>query len=154
MRGSEIQLSNHLNAYVNADGLLNTRKLPRSMINDVRGLLKENLIKELMNNDELITGILDTGSSLICTSHKSDFKEETLKPLKESKKMGGIAGNLEITHSGITNYQTIDTNGRIVQLEREGYLIPGLPVRLLPPQKLVRDENDEWYKINDKKAEL
>ena len=68
--------------------------------------------------------------------------------------MAGIAGSLEITHSGITNYQTIDTMGRIVNIERVGYLIPGLPVCLLPPQKLMKDEDDEWYRINDKRAEL
>ena len=60
IRGSELQLSNQLNAFVNANGLLQTRKLPRSLINDVRGLLKENLIEELLNNNELNTGILDT----------------------------------------------------------------------------------------------
>ena len=39
-------------------------------------------------------------------------------------------------------------------MQCKGYLIPCLPHRLLPPQNLVRDEHNEWYKINDKRAIL
>ena len=84
--GSELKLSNQLNAFMNADGLLQNRKLPRSLISDVRGLLKENLIEELFSNDELNTRILDTGSSLICTSHKSNLKGELSNLYKKQRR--------------------------------------------------------------------
>ena len=120
----------------------------------MKGLLRENVFEEMVDNKDLSTGIIDSGSSLICTLFEKDFKAGTLKPLVTKKSMGGISGKLDITHSSITDYQTIDTKGRIVLIQKTGYLVPGLPACLLPPQKLMNDDDGEWYRINNKKAEL
>ena len=154
LRGKEINLSNQLKAFVNTDGIVQTRKLPSNLITDMKGLLRENVFEEMVDNKDLSTGIIDSGSSLICTPFEKDFKAGTLKPLVTKKSMGGISGKLDITHSGITDYQTTDTKGIIVLIQKTGYLVPGLPARLLPPQKLMNDDDGEWYRINNKRAEL
>ena len=130
---NDITLSNNLNAFVNTNGVLQTNKLPNHLINDLRALINDNKFESMVPTSDIQTGIIDSGSSIICTSFKDDFLPETLKPLAKQKRMNGIAGGLLITHVGITNYQTIDTRGRICKIHHKAYLVPGLPFRLIPP---------------------
>ena len=150
LHGQQIELSNNLSGYVNSQGILQSNKLPQHLLNDIRGLIRNNEVESLFGKINLSTGICDTGSSLICSPFAKDFKKDSLKPIEKKRSMNGIAGELQITHAGITNYQTIDTEGRIVSIQKQGFLVPGLPARLIPPQKLMRNDQNEWYKINNK----
>ena len=128
--------------------------MPNHLINDLKGLIDQTKFESILPNHHIQTGIIDSGSSILCTPHEDDFLPKTFKPLLKQKKINGIARGLQITHTGMTNYETIDTKGRIVKIKCKGYLIPGLPHRLLPHQKPMRDEFHEWYKMNDKQAIL
>ena len=103
----------------------------------------------MLPDDHIQTGIINSGSSMLYTPYEDSFLPETFQPLLKQKKMNGIVGGLKIAHTEMTNYEMIDTRGRLVKLKRKGYLIPGLPHQLLPPQNLVRDEYNKWYKMND-----
>ena len=154
LMGNDLKTSNDVKGFMNADGILRTRQLPNDLMKDIRGLIRSNILEDIVTNNSMSTAIIDSGCSMMCTPHGDDFKTNTLKPLKQKITMGGISGKLLVTHNGITDYTTIDTEGRLVSIQREGYLIPGLPTRLFPPQKLMNDLHDEWYKINNKRAEL
>ena len=71
----------------------------------------------MFKSPDLAMGICDAGSSLICFPFAEDFKEGTLAPTTVKRSINGIAGGLAITHTGITNFKTEDTEGRIVSIQ-------------------------------------
>ena len=78
----------------------------------------------------------------------------TYEELNKSINLGGIASGLEIMGKGKTTFELISTEGKKITLIREAYYAPGLPVDLVPPQKLMRTSTDGWSKMNGEKAQL
>ena len=154
LRGKELVLHKQLMAFQGIDCILDTQRVPTSLLKDLRAMIMNDETNQLYSKAKVETGLYYTGCSLIGTPNRSDFKRDALKPLQTETKMNGIAGQLSIAHMGITNYQTIDTKERMVKIERKRYLVPELPMRLLPPQKLMLSKYNEWFKINDKFAYL
>ena len=151
-QAQDIRIANKLHAFVNAEGILQTNKLSNHLINDLQGMISKNKMESILPNAKVQTGIIDTGSSIICFPYADNFDPTTLKALTKPRNMSGIAGDCAITHEGIKNFETIDTKGRIVHIKRKGFLVPKLPVRLLPPQQLMQNEYNEWYNITNKRA--
>ena len=132
-------VSSNFNAFMNQDGISQTNKLPNHLINDLKGLTDQTKFESMLLDHHIQTSIIGSDSSIICTPYEEYVLPETFQPLLKQKKINDIAGELKITHTGMTNCETIDTRGRVVKLKRKGYLIPGLPHQLLTPQNLVWD---------------
>ena len=63
--------------------------------------------------------------------------------------MGGITGGLEVVSEGMVSFKFVTTSCQQIKMQREAKHVPGLPVDLVPPQKLMRNHQDGWFKIND-----
>ena len=112
----DMNLLTQLNAYVNANGILNTQQLPTDIVDALHGLIESNKIDTILPKAKVQTADINSGSSIICTPFIDDFDSTTLTPTKVKRSMSGIAGNLAITHEGMTNYKTIDNKGKIVKI--------------------------------------
>ena len=74
-------LSSNLNAFLNQDGILQINKLPNHLINDLKGLIEQAKFESMLPNDHIKTGIIDSGSSILCTPYEDDFIPGTFQPL-------------------------------------------------------------------------
>lgn len=72
----DIGLSNNLNAFVNSNDILQTNKLPNHLINDLRSLIDNNKFESMVPSSGIQTGIIDSGSSIICTPFKDNFSQK------------------------------------------------------------------------------
>lgn len=106
------------------------------------------------NNQALIASvsgvfaIVNTGCTAISTFDKADFLPGTFIPAKHERSIGGIGGTLPIKGTGKVKYQVLDDFGRIKYLQGDCHLVEGLPVRLIPPQCIMKTRDDGHYAIN------
>ena len=127
-------LRDSLRGYLLSDGMLNTRDLPVEVRDKVLTAMSDLPMGFFSSKIEAADGVIDTGATHIGTWEKEDFIPGTFELFQEPKQMGGIAGTLDIKGKGIVRYEMVARNGKVKAVEREAYYIPGLPVRLIPPQ--------------------
>ena len=70
------------------------------------------------------------------------------------KVMKGIAGGCKIQGRGQVRYEALDHYGRVKTIEGLAWLIEDLPVRLIPPQKVVPNGSVGDCLINGERAQL
>ena len=58
---------------------MDSNKIPANLISDVHQMIDKNMIENILPNAKIKTGIIDTGSSLMCTPNVEDIDKETLK---------------------------------------------------------------------------
>ena len=145
-------LNGDLQAYVSSSGL-NTKELSDKMKTRVRNDLAW-YPQELEGVPGLKVAVCDSGASSICKRDKCAFIPRTYKKYDTPKTMGGIAGGLELVGEGMVSFEFITTSGQRIKIQREAKHVPGLPVDLVPPQKLMRNHHDGWFKINGEQAIL
>jgi hypothetical protein len=97
---------------------------------------------------DAIRSVVDTGCSGISTPNPKDFIDGSYTRLAKKTMMGGIGSGLEIQGSGLVKYQVLDTYGRIQEIAGRAWHIDQLPVRLIPPQQVMRDAGIGDYCIN------
>ena len=97
---------------------------------------------------------MDTGASAICMKSKRSMIPDSYEELQKPIALGGIASGLEITGKGKTAFELISTAGKKIRIVRDAYHAPDLPVDLVPPQKIMRNSSDGWFKINGEKGVL
>ena len=98
--------------------------------------------------------VCDFGASSICKRDKCAFIPRIYKKYDTPKTMGGIAGGLEVVGEGMVSFEFVTTSGQQIKMQREAKHVPGLPVDLVPLQKLIRNHHDGWFKINGEQALL
>jgi hypothetical protein len=99
----------------------------------------------LLNKEDSLVFIVDTGASASTTFDQRDFKPGSLKLFQPGERapMQGIAGNIAIEGEGILAFQVVTDTGEVRDLETRAYYMPGLTdVRLFSPQVFV-DERDD-----------
>jgi len=117
----------------------------RSTLRDLLQASSDNFISPVSNDG--FRAVIDTGCSKIATFDKGDFTEGTFQS-SSGTYMGGIASGLAILGEGTVRYEVLDNLGRIRVFEGSGVLVEGLPVRLLPPQRLMPTRSLGSYSIN------
>jgi hypothetical protein len=146
LSNGEKELRSEIKGFIGKGGALHTENLNPELREKLRvhlGQLPKGLLGGV--DDKTIDAILDSGASSLATPISDDFisYEKFVIP----KTMEGIAGGLKIEGSGVIRYEMMDRQGGIRPLEREAYYIPGLPVRLIPPQCIFPDEDTGYCKI-------
>ena len=134
-QGREV-LGQDLQAFVGRVGFLQTGQLPV----ELRGRLKNDLIqnpRELDGIPGLQVAVADSGASAVCMKDKSSILPGTYESLDKPINLGGIASGLAIIGNGQTSFEFISTKGKKIKMIRHVYHAPGLPVNLVPPQKLM-----------------
>jgi hypothetical protein len=81
--------------------------------------------------------IFDTGASLSITPYSADFIVPPTAP-KNTIKLGGMAGNLDIMGVGTVSWTFLASNGLEIQIRTLAYWVPNAKARLLSPQKLFK----------------
>ncbi len=110
------------------------------------------------NNQALIAlvsgmyAIVDTGCTTISTFDESDFLPCTLTPATHKQSIGGIGGALQIKGTGKVKHEVLDNFGRSKYLQGDYHLVEGLPVRLIPPQRIIKSREDGDYSIDGKEG--
>jgi len=61
--------------------------------------------------------------------------------------MDDIARGLEVKGSGIVRYELLDKDQTVCLIEKEAFYIPGLSIRLIPPQKIFTALSKGYCKI-------
>ena len=117
----------------------------RSTLRDLLQASSDSFISPVSNDG--FRAVIDTGCSKIATFDKDDFTEGTFQASSGSY-MGGIASGLAILGEGTVRYEVLDNMGRIRVFEGSAVLVDGLPVRLLPPQRLMPTRSLGHYAIN------
>ena len=145
-------LSRDLQAYVSSSGLKTTE-----LSDELKAKVRNDLAwypRELEGVPGLKVAVCDSGASAICKKDKNDFLPGTYKKLDTPKTMGGIAGGLEVLGEGMVSFDFVSKRGKRIKMQREAKHVPGLPIDLVPPQKLLRNDQDGWFKINGERAVL
>ena len=91
--------------------------------------------------------VVDTGCSKIATFDKQDFVDSTFHA-SSGTYMGGIASGLAILGTGTVRYEVLDDMGHVKVFEGPAVLVENLPIRLLPPQRLMPTRSLGSYSIN------
>lgn len=68
------------------------------------------------------------------------------------KNIGGIAGGLNIAGEGLVELQVLTRKGRVKKLTRPATNVPDIPVNLIPPQVIMRNNNDGFFNVNGEQA--
>ena len=101
-------------------------------------------------SNHAFSAIMDSGCSESCTPNLNDFIPGTLRKLDKPISLGGIAGALPVTHSGMVHWETVDDHGDIVEFKTEAFYHPDLPGRLFSPQVYLdrhKKGQDEEFSI-------
>ena len=123
-------------------GLLATPTLTESTLCAIQHTIRldSSSFHALMSDHQsVIQAVMDTGASHSCSPSVDDFLPGSLKPLNTPIKIGGIAGDLPVTHEGTLQWETLGDDGSIVDFKTQGLLVPALPTRLFSPQSYLRD---------------
>ena len=86
---------------------------------------------KLIDDGDLRSAIIDTGSSYNATGFDSDFVPGSLTDLPEPIKLDGIAGSLTATKQGTLRHTVLSDAGTEEGLEMTGIYMPGLNTRPL-----------------------
>lgn len=114
----------------------------------IRETLKDNENHEALKEFGGFPAVIDTGCSKFATSEASDFVEGTYKKSTDpAHVIRGIAGGLPIEGEGQVDYEVLDDSGRIKHMRGAAILIKDLPVRLIPPQKVMPSKREGYYSI-------
>ena len=114
------------------------------------------------SNSRAFSAIADTGCSRSCSNDKTDFVPGTLEELDKPVALGGIAGSLLITHSGMVHWETVDAFGNIIEFNTRAFYHPDLPGRLFSPQAYLKEQAilrghkmdpDDHFKVMADRAE-
>ena len=123
--------------------------------------LRHNIMNDLAMNPRdcgdipgLSVGFMDTGCSAICQKKMRDIVSGTFESLENPLDLGGIAGGLKVLGRGKTKFEFVTSDGNTICLTRDCYYVPDLAIDLIPPQKIMRDASDGWFKINGHAARL
>ena len=68
--------------------------------------------------------------------------------------MKGIAGGLQIKGQGTVNYEVVNHHGVLQTILGSGLLIEDLPCKLIPPQCVMLNNDNGYYKINRARAKF
>ena len=79
----------------------------------------------------------------MCTNNRSDFVPGTFRP-SEHKSVQGIAVGLRIEGTGTLRWRCYDCTGQPSIITLEALLLPDLPIRLLSPQQLTKDQKNSF----------
>ena len=124
-------------------GLLMTPSLNESTLCSLRHTihLDSTSFHALMSDhQDVMQAVMDTGASHSCSPSAADFLPGSLQPLTDPIRIGGIAGDLPVTHEGTLQWETLGNDGSIVKFHTKGLLVPKLPTRLFSPQSFLRDD--------------
>ena len=94
----------------------------------------------MSDHQNVIQAVMDTGASHSCSPSAADFLPGSLQPLDRPIKIGGIAGDLPVTHAGTLQWETLGDDGSVVKFQTKGLLVPALPTRLFSPQSYLRED--------------
>ena len=61
---------------------------------------------------------------------------------------------MAIVGKGKTRFEFVTSKGKTVTLTRDAFHAPDLPVDLIPPQCLVHNSTEGWFKVNGETAYL
>jgi hypothetical protein len=150
--GGRESLSSDLNAYVDKVGYLQTGRLTESLKNRVKSDLATYPRNEGISTLKL--AVVDTGASAICMKSKTSMIPGSYEELSKPIALGGISSGLEIIGKGKAAFELISSRGKKIRVVRYAFCAPGLPVDLVPPQRLMRTSEDGWFKINGEGAGL
>ena len=107
---------------------------------------------------ETLDGILtvcDSGASTFAASAESDFAKGTLVRTEgDTQRIQGIAGGLKMQGRGQCRFEVLDHHGHKQVITGEGILLEELHCRLIPPQKIMADDDEGYFRINGKGAQL
>ena len=116
---------------------------------------------ELAHNAQELHGVpgvrkavADTGASSWCTSDEESILPGTYQKFDRPIKLGGIAGELDVIGKGVKRVEMVSTRGKILTKEFEVHVVPGLHVDLVPPQVVVKNAREGWFKVNGERAAL
>ena len=91
--------------------------------------------------------MLDDGASACITNDKNNFTEP---PRRVDHKVKGIKGHAKATHRGTIKWHLEDDNGLVhVMVIMGAYLIPEACTRILSPQHLAQQAEDQYLKEED-----
>ena len=91
-------------------------------------------ITSIQFDSDMVKLVLDTGASVTLTPNRNDFCTYH----RTEGKVKGL-GTMKIVGTGTVKYTVRNINGQPVTLVIDNvYHVPGLPIRLLSPQQLIR----------------
>ena len=121
----------------------------------VRNLLRETNDIALLSSIQGAKAVCDSGASCIATNTMEDMVPGTYKSSPHSGQvMQGIAGGCTIQGRGQVRYEVVDHHGRTQVLEGDAILVEELPCRLIPPQKVMKNDDHGYFRINGTSAQL
>ena len=106
----------------------------------------------VMDSNSRFSVIWDTGASISISPAKSDFIE--LKQCKNKSTLQGISKGLKVEGEGIVEWQVLDANGRVRNLQVKALYVPTCNVRLLRPNAVTDQFKDEVITITDEGLRL
>ena len=139
-------MTNDRTAYVGKIGYLVRGKIPDALKKRIRSYLTTHPRNEGISALKL--AMVDSGANAICMKSRTSLLPDSYEELATPITLGGIASGLEITGKGKTAFEFISTKGKKIRVIRDAYCTPGLPVDLVPPQRIMRNSEDGWFKIN------
>ena len=149
----QVNLQQDLIAFISTNGMLKTGSLPQILKQQIREDLSANS-RDLLNIKGIHTSVADTGSSSGLIADKARFKLGSYVLLDKPVMVGGIAGGLQVIGKGDLKMEFLDNKGRVKKITRQVYHAPDVPVDLLPPQLIMRNSRDGWFRINGEEASL
>jgi hypothetical protein len=80
--------------------------------------------------------IVDSGASCCVSPNREDFIEGTYRP--SEVKIKDLSGVNKVAGKGMLRWSVQDKNGRVHDIEIQGYHVPQASVRLLSPQSMIK----------------
>ncbi len=141
---SQINFASQLKPFKTKKGLLNTKKVPASLLPDLRHLIGMSSTETFLGKGNMFSVIVDSGCTISATPFKEDFVPGTFKKLEDPILIEGVGGDVSVTHEGIVHWEFISDKGEIVDLSHKAHFSPDLKeARLLSPQHFFEDRADD-----------
>ena len=100
------------------------------------------ILHSIEQQENIIGVIVDSGSSKPwMTPCLDDFVSA---PIPVQEEIFGIASSLQVQGVGEVEWVLLDDNGHPVVIHSKAYYVPNLPVRLMSPQKYVRENGGSF----------
>jgi hypothetical protein len=108
----------------------------------------------LLTHDDNFEIIMDSGCSKPVSPCEADFVPGSFVDLDVPLAMDGIAGQLVAHKRGRLRYEILNDTGGVSVIECEGYLLPGLKIRLFSPQVFLAESQAGRYVLEWNKSYL
>lgn len=139
---SELQFGHHLRRYRACAGILDTSRINGEVLGALQSRVRatNDSFHQATNwSTHAFSAVMDSGCSESCTPFLEDFIPGSMYKLDHPVNLGGIAGNLPVTHAGIVNWETVDDFGQVMEFKHRAFYNPDLPGRLFSPQAFLHN---------------